>query len=68
MESMRWKIHKTYLHDIEKKEKEIKMIRELLTDMEVRKQRSGLRIINAPGEREEKKRTNEIEVIIIRHR
>lgn len=44
------------------------MIRELLTDMEVRKQRSGLRIINAPGEREEKKRTNEIEVIIIRHR
>lgn len=32
------------------------MIRELLTDMEVRKQRFGLRIINAPEEAENEKR------------
>lgn len=34
------------------------MIRELLTDMEVRRQRFGLRIINAPEEREEKNKWN----------
>lgn len=52
MGPMRWSLNilATYLHNTEEKGKEIKMIRELLTDTEVRKQRSNLRIINAPGE------------------
>lgn len=40
----------TYLHNREKKGKEIKMSRGLLRDTKVIKPRSNLRIINAPGE------------------
>ena len=35
MESMRWRINKRCLHHEEKREKEMKMIRKLVTDIEV---------------------------------
>lgn len=66
MESMRWGIRLRHigLHKIETYAREIKMIQELLTDMEVRKLRSKLRTAKIPGE--EKKQTNEMEAILKR--
>lgn len=50
MESVRWRIHLRHISKTKRKRKKIEMIRELLTDLEARKQKSKLRMIHVTGE------------------